>query len=494
MTLDVFSSYEEFKNIPIDVLQQSIDNAIEWHEEQKLVNFEHFKMGPKYMEFYAASKLAKERLLLGGNRSLKTHACLFELAFHLTGVYPPNWPGHKFTHHIRALAACINLELTNDVIVGKLFHGEMNGSIIVPPIIHESYVVGIDGKYSGPSGCPKIISIRHASGGISTLKLKCYTQKDRVFQSEFFHYVLLDENPELALFNEALMRLTSSEKTLMVVSTWPTRVAAPTVMEFINNAPDGEIKKKRYYTTVSMYDNPYLTEEAIKEAEESLPAWEREARIYGIPVFGHGKVFIMPESEILIEPFPIPKHFAYIYGLDPSATSGGTYGFVLLAHDRDRDVVYASADYKLSNATPTEHASNILRIIPSWNPPGMNDPAGGGENPHTKEKTLDFLRQKAGLNLIKAKKVQGTKEAVIDQIYERVRSGRFKIMWNQGYGCNHLMHEWRQYSRDDKGLIIKRNDHCIDALFYALDGLENAVTENQYQRQYYNSYGAPSYV
>jgi hypothetical protein len=149
---------------------------------------------------------------------------------------------------------------------------------------------------------------------------------------------------------------------------------------------------------------------------------------------------------------------------------------VLLAHDRDSDIVYVVRDYKLSNATPTEHASNILQMVPDWCT-GMVDPAGAGENMHTKEKTLDFLQIKSGLRLVKAHKTNNAKEAVIDEIYERVRGDRFKVFNSEkGFGCRHVVNEWRQYARDENGIIIKKNDHCLDAMFYALNGLAQART------------------
>ena len=43
-----------------------------------------------------------------------------------------------------------------------------------------------------------------------------------------------------------------------------------------------------------------------------------------------------------------------------------------------------------------------------------------------------------------------------------------------------MVTEWRQYARDDNGLIIKKNDHCMDALFYALKGLCYARLEMEY--------------
>lgn len=121
-------------------------------------------------------------------------------------------------------------------------------------------------------------------------------------------------------------------------------------------------------------------------------------------------------------------------------------------------------------------------MIPEWCY-GMVDPAGAGENMHTKETTIEFLQTRSGLHLAKADKTNRIKEAIIDSIYERVRGNLFKIFYSdKGIGCRSLVTEWRQYARDDNVLILKKNDHCIDALFYALNGLDYAWTFNQYYR------------
>jgi hypothetical protein len=295
----------------------------------------------------------------------------------------------------------------------------------------------------------------------------------------------LDEVPSFKVYQEALIRTTAfdHEKTFLALSMWPERGKDDLMAHFLDHAPEGEVRNGRFYIMASWADNPHLKEDERERLRKSVPAWQLEAREHGIPVFGQGKVFTMKEEDLFVEPFDIPKHFALVYGLDPSSSSGGTWGCVMLAYDRDKDVVYAVADYKLNNATPTEHASNISRIIPPWCI-GMVDPAGAGENMHTKEKTLDFLTQRSGLLLVKAKKANHAKEAMIDEIYERVRGDRFKIFsTNKGMGCRHLITEWRQYARDENGLIIKKNDHCIDALFYALNGLPQARTETQSQQE-----------
>ena len=77
-----------------------------------------------------------------------------------------------------------------------------------------------------------------------------------------------------------------------------------------------------------------------------------------------------------------------------------------------------------------------------------------------------------------ADKAKGNKEATVDDIEMRCRSNKFKIFDT----CTEYLDEWRRYARDEKGKIIKKNDHCLDASFYALRQLGYAKTERQQER------------
>ncbi len=474
--------------MPISILDTNIEDV----KVQAQKNFFFYRPTPKQSQFHEASLCAKERLFLGGNRTGKTNAVCMELAFHLTGVYPEWWNGYRFSRPINAISASISLKDTRDILQKKLFAGDIDGSM--PPLLHESYIV--EKTHTNVAGAWDTVWIKHVSGGKSELKFKAFQQGESSWQGVKADFIHMDELPNFKVYQEALVRISEfdNEKTFLVASMWPEKGKDELIAHFMDHGAEGEVKDGRFYIMASWQDNPYLKPETVEHLRKSIPKWQLEAREHGIPVFGQGKVFTMLEPEIFVKPFEIPKHFSYVYGLDPSASSGGTWGCVVLAYDRDASVVYVVRDYKLSNATPTEHANNILSIVPDWCT-GMVDPAGAGENMHTKEKTLDYLAEKAGLRLVKAKKTNSAKEAVIDEIYERVRSDSFKIFFTEnGEGCRHLVKEWRQYARDEDGLIIKKNDHCIDALFYALGGLPYARSLTEFAYDTVPQWRAAGYV
>lgn len=479
------------QSIPPEELLFHIEEVIEYNEYQDLVNLKYYKPTPKMMLFYKAGLEARERLILGGNRTGKTYGVEIEGFYHASGLYPDWWPGYRFNRPIVAIMASQSLTDTRNILQHKLFKGDAQDN--VPPIIHESLV--LDTKNTNIAGAFDYVDIKHVSGEPSRIYFKAFKQGANSFQGVKADWIHLDESVGYDVYQEALYRTTSfnDSKTFLTVTQWPEKGMDELVSHFMNNGDAEVVNEEKLYMHMSWSDNIYLSEKEKARLRASTPQWQLDAREHGYPVFGQGKVFIQPESEVFIPPFEIPSHFHHIYGLDPAATSGGTYGAVHLVQDMDSKIIYAVSDYKLSNVTPSEHANNIRnRIIPFDHCIGICDPAGGGENQHTKESTLDFFRNKCGLKLVNAVKVNGTKEAVIDSLYERIRNGTFKIMYDNTGGCVNLVQEWRQYSRNDKGEIIKKNDHCIDALFYAYNGIHMSTKKNIVKENFSSKYGNSS--
>ena len=69
--------------------------------ENKLATFKAYE---KQREFFAAGKEHRERLLMAANRFGKTECGAAEMSYHLTGQYPPDWPGKRFDKPVRAWA------------------------------------------------------------------------------------------------------------------------------------------------------------------------------------------------------------------------------------------------------------------------------------------------------------------------------------------------------------------------------------------------------
>lgn len=212
-------------------------------------------------------------------------------------------------------------------------------------------------------------------------------------------------------------------------------------------------------------DVPHLTPEAQKEMLESTPPHLVDSRSKGVPGLGSGSVYAVPEEEIMYGTMEIPPWYRRAYGMDV----GWNFTAVLFgAYDADIDVLYVYDAYKRQKAEPEIHAAAISKRYPQgFKIPGVVDPASRGRS-QVDGKNLLQLYRKEGLRLIPA---ENAVESGIEEVWSRLSTGRLKI-------ARHLFDffdEYRLYRRDEKGRIVKENDHYMDALRYlVVSGLKVA--------------------
>lgn len=429
----------------------------------------HYQPSQKALEFYASGLNARQRMWLGAVRSLKTSSVVNEVACHLHGFYPPYWNGYRYDRPVRWLCGTVKAQKTRDVLQKYFLEGDRQFGLL--PFIHPSRIVSATRTGGVPNAVDRLY-VRHISGGVSELKFVSFAEGASGLQSETFDGAHLDEAPDFDVYNEVLYRTTAfgDYRTFVLLTMWPEHGRDELVDFFMNKGSAGESVEDHFYMHSSWQDNPFMTDDEKIRLRNATPEYLLEAREHGLPIFGVGKVFTMKEESIVVDPFEIPGHFKLIYGIDPSATSKGFWGVALLAYDADQDIVYVVKDYKQSGLTMSEHHDNLFNVVPDWCV-GVCDPAGGGEDTETRESALQFLQNPMHQRVIvKAHKANKAKEATIGDIEIRCRSGKFRIF----NSCKHYLDEWRRYSRDDKGKIIKENDHCLDASFYALNRLDYA--------------------
>lgn len=159
----------------------------------------------KQREFHAAGAIHRERLLMAGNQLGKTYCGAAECAMHLTGLYPDWWEGRRWDRPIRAWAGSKTGEVTRDG-VQRLLVGEPKdraawGTGLIPgdTIIGTSTRPGIAAALDG-------VTVRHVSGGNSTLGFKSYDQGREKWQGETLDLVWPDEEPPIDIYMEGLTR------------------------------------------------------------------------------------------------------------------------------------------------------------------------------------------------------------------------------------------------------------------------------------------------
>jgi len=89
-------------------------------EAQRYRRMDWFVPYPKQAQFFATGQRFRERGFFAANQVGKTEAGGYETALHLTGLYPQDWPGKKFTKAIKAWAVGENLKVSRDVLQKKL--------------------------------------------------------------------------------------------------------------------------------------------------------------------------------------------------------------------------------------------------------------------------------------------------------------------------------------------------------------------------------------
>lgn len=229
-----------------------------------------------------------------------------------------------------------------------------------------------------------------------------------------------------------------------------------------------EITSSKYLVTAGWDDVPHLDEKTKADLLRETPPHLRDARSKGTPSLGAGAIYPVSESEITCDPFSIPRHWKRCYGLD---VGWNVTAAIWLATDPSVDCVYAYTEHYRKQAEPTIHAAAI-KARGDWIP-GAIDPAAGGAS-QINGKTLIEIYRRQGLKLTSADNTLQGEDGGIFAVWERLSTGRLKIFKT----CQHTLSEYREYRRDEKGKIVKEDDHLMDALRYGvMTGLRIATTE-----------------
>jgi phage terminase large subunit-like protein len=415
----------------------------------------------KQRAFHAAGGAQRERLFMAGNQLGKTTAGAAEAALHATGLYPDWWQGRRFDRPTVGWVAGITAETTRDT-VQRLLLGRPRGANL--GLVPDRLVEKVASVYT-MAGATDTVMVRHASGGLSVLAFKSYEKGRAKWQGESLDYVWFDEEPPQDVYSEGLTRISATGGMVFMTFT-PLLGMSEVVRRFLN-----EPSEDRHVTRMTIDDAGHIAPEERARIVAGYPPHEREARAQGLPQLGSGRVFPVPAADIAIDPFPIPKHWPLIGGLDfgwdhPTAA-------VKMAWDRDADCLYLTHTHREAQATPVMHAA-VLRqwgvaLQWAWPADGLAHDKGSGVR-------LAELYRAQGLILLSdhAQFEDGSVgvEAGVLEMLERMQTGRWKVFRQ----LEEWFEEFRLYHRKE-GRLVKSNDDLLSASRYAMMMRRFAQTE-----------------
>ena len=437
----------------------------------------------KHMEFFEAGATYNERCCLAANRIGKTESMGgYEVTLHLTGLYPDWWKGRRFTKPTQGWAAGDTSQTVRDILQYKLL-GDINdiGSGLIP----KKLILGTTPKTGVPEAI-ETVRIKHVSGGTSLLGFKSYDQKRKAFQGTKKDFIWEDEEPPILVHTECLLRLmdtSGGDDTGLSICTYtPLEGISDTVMHFLPSGDWANIKNEEatFVMMADWWDVPHISEQQRDVLLQSIPPYQREARSKGIPQLGSGAIYPVPESEITVDDFEIPKHWPKLYALDVGWNfTAAAWGAI----DRESGTLYIYSVYKKGEAEPSIHAEAI-KARGEWIK-GKIDPAARGRS----QKDGNQLMQNyldLGLKLSTA---QNAVESGLYEVWQGLSSGKIKVFKSQ----RAWFEECRLYRRNEKGKIIKDNDHILDATRYLVMARDEAGVEIKKAPVYYRPRGGSGF-
>lgn len=220
----------------------------------------------------------------------------------------------------------------------------------------------------------------------------------------------------------------------------------------------------RYIVTATWNDAPHLSDAEKDELWRSIPPHQRDARSKGIPQLGAGAIYPVPESEFLVDPFQVPDFWPRGYGMDVGwNNTAALWG----AFDRASDTLYLTHEYKRGQAEPSIHV-HAIKAPGDWMP-GFIDPASRGRSQKDGAQLLTDYRN-LGLHLATA---DNGVESGLYAVWNRLSTGRIKVF----KPLSKWLEEFRLYRRDERGNVVKVNDHLMDCMRYLESRIQQMIVK-----------------
>jgi len=428
---------------------------------------------PKQAQFFETGQRFRERGLFAGTQLGKTESAAFEIACHLLGTYPPDWPGRKWDRPVRVWAVGENMKMTRDIQQRKLCGEPGNVESFGSGMIPKSAFVGDPVLARGEANAYDTIQVRHRSGGISVLRFRTYQAGQQALQGETLDLVWCDEEPsDYAVYAELLARTTATGGMLMITFT-PLKGMSEISARYRN-----EFSPDRTFVQFGIDDVP--TDGHIKPDDRArivagYPPHERDARARGEPMLGSGKIYQTPESQIIEDADynKFPTYWRWGAGMDIGIDH--PWAYVVMAWDIDQDVIHLVGELRVSDATPGQHFALIRQLEMRMFGRPMHFPTAWPADAGTRDKgsgePIKNLYKNYGLRMMNEPATHANLKGVaansleggISEIDLREQHGKWKV----SRSCVCYLEERRLYHRKD-GEVVKLRDDVLSAGRYGM--------------------------
>jgi phage terminase large subunit-like protein len=186
---------------------------------------------PKHMQVIRATATHNQVAFIAGNRVGKSELGCYCLAAWLTGRYPHWWDGRRFDRPTTIWACGEKNALVRDSLQLKLL-GPLSamGTGLIP-----GDAITRATRKSGLSDAIDTLTVRHVSGGASTLRFRSYEEGREAFQAADLDICVFDEEPSSEIFVEAML-LTMVRQGLGLLLFTPLSGYSEVVEQFLGGA------------------------------------------------------------------------------------------------------------------------------------------------------------------------------------------------------------------------------------------------------------------
>lgn len=477
-------SLEYLNTLTTEELNELIERrqaAIEYLKTHKLFTFKPYDYQKR---FYDAGATYKQRYLRAGNRTGKTYGAAYEMAMHLTGLYPDWWQGERVTGSGHRFA-CIGISLDS---VAKVMQKELfgvedarvkselgRGAI---PIDH----IELDEGWNSDGAVIRSCKIKSVYGGYNTIMFYGSNNIDALMGLTL-KGVWLDEEPpfnSLELYSQAVTRTATTGGFVMLTAT-PEQGMTP-----LNKMYETNEDKFLYLQSVSWDECPHITPEIAKQLLAGIAKYQHDMRMKGLPVLGQGAVFQYDETDLMVQDVNYRDDWLICGAIDighrkdPSVVSFAvcdpSFQHYYLLHqiylDQDR------SSRAIADAIKASPFPNALIVVPH---------DGGGEAPEATSNQLEYF----GINTFKGHfnnptetrlgfKIPSGKGVINHRAMKEPGLSTMRFYFDEGYlkvhqSCNEWFKEMRSYYYKPNNGIQEPTgpDHCIDSSRYAFMSLLN---------------------